>query len=58
MSPSSNELSIEGGLRPDVDKVDWNEVADFVGDNNFLVVPKRLVELANLKQCESCRKDA
>ena len=30
------------GLRLDVGKVDWEEVADFVGDSYRLVAPKRL----------------
>ncbi len=33
------------GLRLDVGKVDWEEVAEFVGDSYRLVAPKRLVAL-------------
>lgn len=33
------------GLRLDVGKIDWDEVADFVGDSYRLVAPKRLAAL-------------
>jgi hypothetical protein len=32
------------GLRLDVGKIDWEEVAEFVGDSYRLVAPKRLVK--------------
>jgi predicted DNA-binding protein (MmcQ/YjbR family) len=35
------------GLRLDVDKVDWDEVADFVRDSYRLVAPQRLVAVLN-----------
>jgi predicted DNA-binding protein (MmcQ/YjbR family) len=41
------------GLRLDVGNVDWDEVADFVGDSYRLVAPARLVALANLRASES-----
>ena len=33
------------GLRLDVGKIDWNEVAEFVGDSYRLIAPKRLTAL-------------
>ena len=41
------------GLRLDVGNVDWDEVADFVGDSYRLVAPGRLVALANQRASES-----
>ena len=38
------------GLRLDVGKVDWDEVADFVTDSYRLVAPKRLVTLIDVPQ--------
>jgi predicted DNA-binding protein (MmcQ/YjbR family) len=35
------------GLRLDVGSVDWDEVADFVGDSYRLVAPKRLIAIIN-----------
>jgi predicted DNA-binding protein (MmcQ/YjbR family) len=35
------------GLRLDVGNVDWDEVADFVGDSYRLVAPKRLIAVIN-----------
>jgi hypothetical protein len=38
------------GLRLDVGKVDWDKVADFVGDSYRLVAPKRRAALINLSR--------
>jgi predicted DNA-binding protein (MmcQ/YjbR family) len=46
------------GLRLDVGTVDWDEVADFVGDSYRLVAPKRLVELVKLRASENQRDEA
>jgi predicted DNA-binding protein (MmcQ/YjbR family) len=35
------------GLRLEVGNVDWDEVADFVGDSYRLVAPKRLIAVIN-----------
>jgi phosphoribosylglycinamide formyltransferase-1 len=43
------------GLRLDVGKVDWDEVADFVCDSYRLVAPQRLVSLVNSSRPESDR---
>jgi hypothetical protein len=37
------------GLRLDVGKIDWEEVADFVGDSYRLVAPRRLVTLIDAR---------
>ena len=44
------------GLRLDVGKVDWGEVADFVSDSYRLVAPKRLVSLISSSGPESDRE--
>jgi YjbR len=44
------------GLRLDVGKIEWDEVADFVGDSYRLVAPRRLVELTSSRPSEPRRK--
>jgi predicted DNA-binding protein (MmcQ/YjbR family) len=45
------------GLRLDVGKVDWDEVADFVGESYRLVAPARLVALVNARATESWHEE-
>ena len=44
------------GLRLDVGKVDWEEVADFVGGSYRLVAPRRLVTLITAPSPETGRE--
>jgi predicted DNA-binding protein (MmcQ/YjbR family) len=44
------------GLRLDAGKIDWEEVADFVGDSYGLVAPKRLVALTRSRPSEPRRE--
>ena len=44
------------GLRLDVGKVDWEEVADFVRDSYRLVAPKRLIDPTSSRRSEPGRE--
>jgi hypothetical protein len=40
------------GLRLDVGNVDWEEVAEFVGDSYRLVAPTKLIAMTSSRRCE------